>query len=82
MEAEGAQHVAAGRLLRFPNGQQMRLYSPAEIRDEIRRKNGEAVLVIVPNEWAHQTLESPLLEAELIAKNAEHSIIAARESQP
>ena len=42
----------------------------------------EAVLVIVPNEWAHQTLESPLLEAELITKNAEHSIIAAREPQP
>lgn len=80
--SHNAEFYAAGRLLRFPNGQQMRLYSPAEIRDEIRRKNGEAVLVIVPNEWAHQTLESPLLEAELIAKNAEHSIIAARESQP
>jgi hypothetical protein len=37
---------------------------------------------LVPNEWAHQTLESPLLSSEFITKNAEHSIIAARERQP
>jgi 4-amino-4-deoxy-L-arabinose transferase-like glycosyltransferase len=80
--SHNAEFYAAGRLLRFENGLQMRLYSPTEIRDEIRRQNGEPVLVIVPNEWAHQTLESPLLDAELISKNAEHSIIAAREAQP
>lgn len=76
--SHNAEFYAAGRLLRFPDGLQMRLYSPTEIRDEIRRQNGEAVLVIVPNEWAHQTLESPLLDAQLITKNAEHSIVAAR----
>jgi 4-amino-4-deoxy-L-arabinose transferase-like glycosyltransferase len=80
--SHNAEFYAAGRLLRFPDGQQMRLYSPTEIRDEIRRQNGEPVLVIVPNEWAHQTLESPLLTAELIANNSEQSIIAARERHP
>lgn len=80
--SHNAEFYAAGRLLRFEDGKQMRLYSPTEIRDEIRRQNGEAVLVIVPNEWAHQTLESPLLTAELITKNAEQSIIVARERQP
>lgn len=80
--SHNAEFYAAGRLLRSPDGKQMRLYSPAEILNEIRRRNGETVLVLVPNEWAHQTLESPLLTAELISKNAEHSIIAAREVQP
>jgi 4-amino-4-deoxy-L-arabinose transferase-like glycosyltransferase len=80
--SHNAEFYAAGRLLRSPDGKQMKLYSPAEILNEIRRRNGETVLVLVPNEWAHQTTESPLLSAELIASNAEHSIIAARESQP
>jgi len=80
--SHNAEFYAAGRLLRFEDGLQMRLYSPTEIRDEIRRQNGEPVLVIVPNEWAHQTLESPLLNAELITKNSEQSIIAARERHP
>jgi 4-amino-4-deoxy-L-arabinose transferase-like glycosyltransferase len=80
--SHNAEFYASGRLLRSPDGKQMRLYSPAEILNEIRRRNGETVLVLVPNEWAHQTLESPLLSAELIASNSEHSIIAAREAQP
>lgn len=80
--SHNAEFYAAGRLLRSPDGKQMRLYSPAEILNEIRRRNGETVLVLVPNEWAHQTLESPLLAAELIANNAENSIIAAREPHP
>jgi len=80
--SHNAEFYAADRLLRSPDGKQMRLYSPAEILNEIRRRNGETVLVLVPNEWAHQTLESPLLSTELIASNAEHSIISAREAQP
>ncbi|MEQ1762629.1 MAG: glycosyltransferase family 39 protein [Pyrinomonadaceae bacterium] len=80
--SHNAEFYAAGRLHRSPDGKQMRLYSPAEILNEVRRRDGETVLVLVPNEWAHQTLESPLLSAELIASNAEHSIIAAREAQP
>jgi 4-amino-4-deoxy-L-arabinose transferase-like glycosyltransferase len=80
--SHNAEFYAAGRLLRSPDGKQMRLYTPAEILDEIRRRGGETVLVLVPNEWAHQTLESPLLAAEFITKNGEHSIIAASEHQP
>ncbi len=80
--SHNAEFYAAGRLLRSPDGKQMRLYSPAEILNEIRNRNGETVLVLVPNEWAHQTLESKLLSTELIANNAEHSIISAREAQP
>ena len=80
--SHNAEFYAAGRLLRSPDGKQMRLYTPDEILNEIRQRGGETVLVLVPNEWAHQTLESPLLSTEFITKNAEHSIIAARESQP
>lgn len=80
--SHNAEFYAAGRLFRAADGKQMRLYGDHEILNEIRRRGGEAVLVLVPNEWAHQTLESKLLTAELIAKNAEHSIIVARERQP
>jgi hypothetical protein len=79
--SHNAEFYASGRLLRSPDGKQMRLYSPEQILNEIRRRNGETVLVLVPNEWAHQTLESSLLATELIASNSEHSIIAAREAQ-
>ena len=60
----------------------MRLYGPQEVLNEIRRRNGETVLVLVPNEWASQTLDSPLLDCEVIAKNGEHTILAARETVP
>ena len=80
--SHNAEFYASGRLLRSADGKQVRLYSPAEILNEIRKRSGETVLVLVPNEWAHQTLESPLLSAELIAKNGEHSLLAAREAQP
>ena len=77
--SHNAEFYAAGRLLRDPDGKQRRLYGPHEILNEIRRRNGEPVLVLVPNEWAGQTIESPLLSCEVIAKNAEHTILAARE---
>ncbi len=80
--SHNAEFYAAGRLLRSPDGKQMRLNSPAQLLEEIRRRNGEAVLILVPNEWAEQTLASPLLSTELIASNSEQSIIAAREAQP
>ena len=77
--SHNAEFYAAGRLLRDDEGKQRRLYGPHEILNEIRRRNGETVLVLVPNEWASQTLESPLLECEVIAKNGENTILAARE---
>ena len=77
--SHNAEFYAAGRLLRDADGKQMRLYGPQEVLNEIRRKNGEPVLVLVPNEWAHQTLDSPLLNCEVIAKNGEHTILAARD---
>ena len=78
--SHNAEFYAAGRLLRDAEGKQMRLYGPQEVLNEIRRRNGEPVLVLVPNEWANQTLESPLLDCEVIAKNSEHTILAAREA--
>lgn len=82
--SHNAEFYAAGRLLRSEDGRQRRLYGPHEILNEIKIRNGETVLVLVPNEWVSQTMQSPLLTTEFIAKNAEHSIIAARErpSQP
>lgn len=79
--SHNAEFYAAGRLLRNPDGTQRRIYSPAEILEEMERGGGEPVLVLVPNEWAHQALESPLFSAELIAENAEHSVIAVRPGQ-
>ena len=80
--SHNAEFYAAGRLLRDDDGKQRRLYGPQEVLDEIRRRNGEAVLVLVPNEWAGQTLDSPLLECEFIAKTSELTILAAREAAP
>ena len=80
--SHNAEFYAAGRLLRDSEGKQMRLYGPQEVVNEIRRRNGEPVLVLVPNEWASQTLDSPLLDCEVIAKNGEHTILAAREAAP
>jgi len=82
--SHNAEFYAAGRLLRSADGKQMRLYSVNEILNEIRNRGGKPVLVLVPNEWAHQSLESPLLKAELIATNSETSMIVVREnpSQP
>ena len=77
--SHNAEFYAAGRLLRDDEGKQRRLYGPPEVLNEIRRRNGETVLVLVPNEWASQTLESPLLDCEVIAKNGENTILAARE---
>jgi 4-amino-4-deoxy-L-arabinose transferase-like glycosyltransferase len=77
--SHNAEFYAAGRLLRDDEGKQRRLYGPHEILNEIRRRSGETVLVLVPNEWVSQTLESPLLECEVIAKNGENTILAARE---
>ena len=78
--SHNAEFYAAGRLLRDADGNQMRLYGPQDVLNEIRRRNGEPVLVLVPNEWASQTLESPLLRCEVIAKNGEHTLLAAREA--
>lgn len=80
--SHNAEFYAAGRLLRSADGKQVRLYGVSEILNEIRRREGRPVLVLVPNEWAHQPLESPLLKAELITQNSETSIIVARENMP
>jgi 4-amino-4-deoxy-L-arabinose transferase-like glycosyltransferase len=80
--SHNAEFYAPGRLLRDAEGKQMRLYGPQEVLNEIRRRNGETVLVLVPNEWASQTLDSPLLDCEVIARNDEHAILAAREASP
>jgi 4-amino-4-deoxy-L-arabinose transferase-like glycosyltransferase len=77
--SHNAEFYAAGRLLRDKDGKQMRLYGPSDVLNEIRRRNGETMLVLVPNEFARQTLDSPLLNAELIAQTSELSIIAATE---
>jgi hypothetical protein len=62
----------------------MRLYGPQEILNEIRRRNGQPVLVLVPKEWADQTFHSGLLNCEFVAKNGEHTLLAVRDpaSQP
>lgn len=80
--SHNAEFYAAGRLLRDENGKQRRLYGPQEILDEIRRRQGEPVLVLVPNEWAHQTIESPLLDCEVISRNNELTILAVRVGSP
>lgn len=77
--SHNAEFYAAGRLLRDADGKQMRLYGPHEILNEIRRRDGEPVLVLVPNEWADQTFQSGLLNCEFIAKNGEHTLLVVRE---
>ncbi|HEX6279085.1 MAG TPA: glycosyltransferase family 39 protein [Pyrinomonadaceae bacterium] len=80
--SHNAEFYAAGRLLRSADGKQKRFNGPSEVRDEIVSRGGEPILVLVPNEWLHQALENPFFSAEVIANNAEHTILAARIRQP
>lgn len=80
--SHNAEFYAAGRLLRTADGKQVKFYGVSEVADEVRRKNGQPVLVLVPNEYAFQTVTNPLIRAEIIAQNRELSILAVRGRLP
>ena len=75
--SHSAEFYAAGRLLRDVNGQQKKLYSPAEVATEMQRANVRLSLVLVPPEYLTQlTGSSVFRRIEVIRSNGEWVIVA------
>ena len=74
--SHNAEFYAAGRLRRDREGRQKIFFGPAEVLEEIRRENGDTVLVIVPTEYLHQLTSADQLTTDLIDHNSESSIVA------
>ncbi|HEV7699210.1 MAG TPA: glycosyltransferase family 39 protein [Pyrinomonadaceae bacterium] len=71
-----AEFYATTRLDHDARGKQVRLFGTAEVKDEIRRRGGGVVLVLVPNEYLSQLTEDPHLNAESIGSNEDGAIVA------
>jgi len=80
--SHNAEFYATGRLLRTTDGKQQRLSGAYEVQQEIVRRNGAAVLVIVPLEYIKQLTESTTLSGEVVAQNAEIAVVATTLRQP
>jgi len=73
--SHNAEFYAAGRLIRNVDGKQKKLYGLTELAAEADAAGGR-ILVLVPNEYARQVLDSPMLRSSKIAENAELTLIA------
>lgn len=73
--SHNAEFYAAGRLIRTADGKQKKLYGVTELAAEVNASGGK-LLVLVPNEYARQVLDSPLFHSRKMAENAEMTLIA------
>lgn len=73
--SHNAEFYAAGRLIRNVDGKQKKLYGLTDLAAEADAAGGR-ILVLVPNEYARQVLDSPMLRSSKIAENAELTLIA------
>lgn len=73
--SHNAEFYAAGRLIRTADGKQKKLFGVTELAAEVNAAGG-TILVLVPNEYARQVLDSPLFYSRKIAGNAEMTLIA------
>ncbi len=73
--SHNAEFYAAGRLLRDPEGQQKKLYGPAEVVTEMQRAGVTEALVLVPDKHLDQIVGYPPLRAEVVADNGELSLV-------
>ena len=76
MLSNNAEFYAAGRLLRDAEGKQKKLFGPSEVLDEIKRENGNRVLVLIPIEYVSQLTASNYLHGEVLKDNGEEAIVA------
>jgi hypothetical protein len=67
-----------GRLVRDKNGEQWRFLTARGIADHIKENEGKPVLVLIPHQLIGQLTGSDLLNAEIIGRDAEHTILAVK----
>jgi hypothetical protein len=72
----GAEFYAAGRFDRDGTGKQVQFFGSEEVRHEIQRLGGNAVLVIIPKEYMATLSEDKDLNAVMIAENSSDAIFA------
>jgi len=77
--SHNAEFYAAGRLPRTDDGRQKRLLGPAEVLAEVRERNGQPVLVLVPLEYLDQLRNADFLDVKVIRDNGELAIAAVAE---
>jgi 4-amino-4-deoxy-L-arabinose transferase-like glycosyltransferase len=76
--SHNAEFYGAGRLIRNADGKLKKYFGVAEVAEEIKRQNGETVLVLVSMEYLHELPESPLVESKILDKSGELAIVAVK----
>jgi 4-amino-4-deoxy-L-arabinose transferase-like glycosyltransferase len=77
--SHNAEFYAAGRIVRDPDGKQKKFPGPREVQDEIKLRGGGPVLVLVPQEYLMQLLQTDFLETEVLGGNDAWSLVVVRE---
>lgn len=73
--SHNAEFYAPGRLLRDSKGKQKKLLGVTEVLDEIKKNNGESVLVLVPLEYLSQLRDSTMVRSKVLKENGEFAIV-------
>jgi 4-amino-4-deoxy-L-arabinose transferase-like glycosyltransferase len=73
--SQNAEFYANGRLVRDEAGKLRRFEGTGQVADEIR-KDGKAILVLIPLEHLHQLTESESFDAKILGDNKELAIAA------
>ena len=79
--SHNSEFYAAGRLIRAKDGKLRKFLGVGEIVEEIARENGKPVLALVPLEYLKELTESTLVEAEVLADNAELAIVLVKNKE-
>ena len=67
-----------GRLVRDTEGKLRRFNGVSDIADYLKNENKQSVLVIVPHEFLSHLIESDLISANVLDKNAELEFVAVK----
>ena len=73
-----AEFYAAKRLVRTDDGKIKKFLGVLEIAEEIKRENGEEVLVLVPLEYQEELTASNSVETKVLANNGELAIVLVK----
>ena len=76
--SHNAEFYGAGRLIRNTDGKLKKHLGVTEVVEEIKRQNGETVLVLVSLEYLHELPESDLVESKILGKSGELAIVAVK----
>lgn len=76
--SHNAEFYVAGRLIRQPDGKQIKFNGTAEIAEHLRKTGEQNLLILVPSEKLADVLSQENLRVELIKDNTETAILIAR----